>query len=209
MDQTLKKIEKALSKAVKSDRTYEEVTNIVSKIEPSASYLKGSLVRLAGLFIFVGDEKLFYFEKAEKRGSLTKLQKKLNEKCCPPPFYMVGEGFFTEKFYAAKNDKEFDELIYSIFQPLSMATIFNQMIFSSNILSKYRSIIFETMEAYWLGMDYISTDSLVVVLEASLRDLIGEISGERPSLKFKSRIRSLAIKRLDTVFHELKEIHWL
>lgn len=208
MHQILKKIEKALSKAVMSNRTYEEVTNIVSKLESSASYLKGSLVSLPGLFIFVGDQKLFYFENAEKWGSLSSLQKNLNLKYCPPPFYTVGEGDFTRKFYASKNDKEFDELIYSIFQPLKMATIFNKMICSSDILSKHRSIIFETMEAYWLGMDYISTDSLIVVLEASLRDLIGEIIGDRPSLKFKSHIRSLAIKRLDSVFKVLGEMHW-
>lgn len=208
MGQPLKKIEKALSKAVMSNRTYEEVTNIVSRLESSASYSKGCLVRLPGLFIFVGDKKLFYFEKAETWGSLTRLQKKLNLKYCPPPFYTVGEGYFTEKFYAAKNDNEFADLIYSIFQPLTMATIFNQMICSSNILSKHKSTIFETMEAYWLGMDYISTDSLIVVFEASLRDLIGEISGDRPSLKFKSHIRSLAIKRLDNIFQVLKEIHW-
>lgn len=208
MNPKLIKIEKFLKKAVKLNKSYEEMSCQISKIEQSTIYRKEKLGKITGVCIFAFGEKLFYFEGAEKMSSLTRLQKELNKKYCPPPFYVVGEGYFRGAFYRLKNQKEFDELIFSIFDPLSMATVYNQMFCQSSILSKHKSTIFESLEAYWVGMDYICVDSLIMVLEGSLRDLIEHALKKRPALKFQTYIRSLAISRLGSLFEELKTFYW-
>lgn len=208
MTSELDKIVKILKKAVKAKHSFELVKSKISEVESAAVFMKDNIGNVQGITIEVFDKKLFYFENAINRGSLTNLQKSLNKKYCPPPFYLVGEGWFIEKYHSTKNQKEFEELIFSIFTPLSMATIYNQIFCASPTLSKHKSTIFESMEAYWLGMDYISTDSLVTVLEGALRDLIHSSGKERPSLKFQKHIRSLAIDRLKEKFDQLEGFYW-
>lgn len=205
---TLKKIVNALKKAVKSNHSYDAVTTNISRIDKTVVYHRGKLANIDGIIIYFAKYKLFYFENASRQGTLTKLQKSLNDKSCPPPFYLVGEGWFSDKFYGLDTQIDFEELIFSIFSPLTMATIYNQLVCESTILSKHKSTIFETMETYWLGMDYVSTDSLVSVMESALRDLIHDSGKERPSLKFQNHIRSLAIDRVSSQFDKLHEFHW-
>lgn len=208
MSSIINKIVKALKKAVKSNHSYDAITTNISKIDKTVVYHKGKLADIDGIIIYFADYKLFYFENASRLGTLTKLQKALNEKSCPPPFYLVSEGWFIDKFYGSDTQKDFEKLIFSIFSPLTMATIYNQLVCESTTLSKHKSTIFETMEAYWLGMDYVSTDSLVSVMESALRDLIHDSGKERPSLKFQNHIRSLAIDRVSSQFNLLHEFYW-
>ncbi len=208
MTPELEKIIKLLKKATASNSTIEELTLRISGISTTSTFKADSIGNLSGITIEVDDKKLFYFENASKRYSLTNFQKTLNLKFCPPPFYLVGEGVFFEKVHAIHSQGEFNELIYSIFSPQVMATIYNQLILPSPILSTHRSTIFEAIEAYCLGMDYISTDSLISVLEGSLREVI-HLSGEqKPSHKFQKYIRGLALGRLKDKFEMLNEFYW-
>ncbi|HCE3304118.1 TPA: hypothetical protein NG558_004299 [Vibrio parahaemolyticus] len=203
-----KKIEKYLIKSVRINNSFETVTDKVSRIEKSTIYSKYTIGHINGIVIFSGDEKFFYFENANKMSTLTKFQKKLNERCCPPPFYLVGKGDFKSRYYAIRTDEDFNKLIFSIFTAEKMATIYNQIICESELLSPHKSTIFESMEAYWLGMDYISTDSLMSVMEGALRDLIFKSKSESANLKFQGHIRSLAIDRVSDNFNKLKGFYW-
>ncbi|EKO3968818.1 hypothetical protein EF707_06195 [Vibrio fluvialis] len=208
MDLIHKKIERYLKKSVASNYPYNMVTNEISNIERSAIYYKYTLGNIDGMVIFVGGEKFFYFENAKNRATLTKFQTKLNERSCPPPFYLVGKGDFKSRYKNLKSNDDFNNLIFSIFTAEKMATIYNQIICNSDSLAPHKSTIFESMEAYWLGMDYISTDSLMSVMEGALRNLIHKAGKERPNLKFQNYIRSLAIDRVSVYFDKLNEFYW-
>ena len=139
---------------------------------------------------------------------MTLFQRDLNKRYCPPPFFIVGEGQFRNEFYKADTDSKFNDLIYSIFTSVNMATIYNQFFRESPIFSKHRSIIFEAMEAYWMGLDYMSTDSIISVFESALREIIHKASFDRPGIKFQKHIRNLAMSRLESKFIDLTKYSW-
>jgi hypothetical protein len=206
---TLKKIVQVLKKAVQKNDSISIVINKIRKLDINAQFdTEGKVAGLSGLVITVENEKLFYFENAKNRSSLTSLQQKFNEKHCPPPFYLVGKGSFINAFNNLNNQDDFNNLINSIFTKERMAIIYNQLICDSEILSKHKSTIFESMEAYWMGMDYIHTDSIISVMENALRNLIEKCGETRPKTKFKGYIWNLAKNRISDKLDELKCFYW-
>lgn len=198
-----------LKKAVSSNYKYQDVIDkIKSKFDKNASVDNYTIGNIDGIVISSGGLKYFYAENIKNRSSLTKYQSKLNVRGCPPPFYLVGEGEFKRQYNNIQNDDDFKDLIFSIFNFETMAMIYNQIICNSSLLSVHKSTIFESMEAYWLGMDYISTDSLMSVMEGTLRELIEKAGQDRPALKFQKYIRELAINRVSVHFETLKKFHW-
>ncbi|MGA4604698.1 hypothetical protein [Pseudoalteromonas maricaloris] len=193
---------------MKANQSIESVTKKISKVEVSATYEKSFLKSYLSITIHIYDYRLFYFENAIRSSSLTRFQSILNKKSCPPPFYLIGFGDFERLFHEAKTQDEFEGLVFSLFTPINMAVIYNQMFSESPILSKHCSTIFESMETYWLGMDFVSTDSLITVFESSLRDLIERSGRERPGTKFKTFIYSLALERLSHTFEILAGFYW-
>lgn len=208
MDNMKNKIISLLKKSMQQNLSIVDLENKLKKIDSEASYEESTLGCLQGYDIHVSGYLVFYIENANNRSSLTRFQTELNKWYCPPPFFIVGEGDFSNKIHSLTSNDEFEELIFSILSPLNMATIYNKMILESPTLSNHKSVIFESMEAHWLGMDYVSTDSVVSIFESSLRELI-ELSGfERPNIKFQSHLRKLSLDRLKDRFDELNKYLW-
>jgi len=205
---TLKKVRGLFNLAIQKNMPVDDLKTKLKVLYSEFSCCKSQLGGLCGFEFNVEDKTFFYVENLSKRGSLSKLQLTLNAYGCPPPFYVIGEGNFIKRIHELKNDQEFNELVYSIFTPNTMSTIYNQMFVPSKIMSQQTNVIFESMEAYWLGMDYISTDSLITALEASLRDLIDSITKQRPNTKFEKYLRKLAISKLSHMNHQIDSIYW-
>lgn len=157
--------------------------------------IKPQYGRTRNAVFIIGGSRYFYQDKSVTLGSLSSFQNLLNAKSCPPPFYLVGLGDFQKRFIEADTDAKFDQLIDSIFSPLTVATIFNRMFRDSRIMEPYSSTIFECIESHYIGMDYTSTDSLVSVLEGCLRDIIGSLTADRPGTSFLKGLKTIAVAK--------------
>lgn len=204
----LEKVRGLFKLAIQKNMPIDDLKIKLNELYSEFSCCKSQLGELCGFKFNVEGKAFFYVENLSKRGNLSKLQLTLNAYGCPPPFYVIGEGNFIKRIYELKNDQEFNELVYSIFTPNTMSTIYNQMFVPSEIMSQQKDVIFESMEAYWLGMDYISTDSLITALEASLRDLIDNITDKRPETKFENHLKKLAISKLSHMNHQIDSFYW-
>lgn len=186
----------------KSSRELLSIDSVTAKLGSTNiafDVIKPQHGRTKNAVFIIGGNKYFYQDKSAGLGTLSNFQKRLNEKSCPPPFYLVGLGNFQKGFFEADTDEKFDQLMNSIFSPLTMATIFNRMFRDSRIMEPYSSTIFECLESHYIGMDYTSTDSLVSVLEGSMRDIIENLTADRPGTSFIKGLKKIAVtKALET-----------
>ncbi|MDQ0982534.1 hypothetical protein [Pseudomonas synxantha] len=122
---------------------------------------------------FVTERPISYYN--EKWGRVTGTQELALPLSLPVPLHIVSESQFINELFAMRNSKNprdaADYWLNEYFAPEIAATYFNKYFSVSNSLSEYRTIVFEAIEAYYLGMDHIAIMSLIPVFEAGLRNI--------------------------------------
>lgn len=122
---------------------------------------------------FVTERPIDYYNK--KWGRITGTQERALSLSLPIPLHLVGEGELINAVFTMNNSENpkdaADYWLNEIFSPEVAATYFNKYFSVSNSLKEYRIIIFEAIEAYYLGMDHIAIMSLIPVFEAGLRNI--------------------------------------
>jgi hypothetical protein len=122
---------------------------------------------------FVTERPISYYNV--KMGRVTGTQKSALPLSLPVPLHIIGEGqFITELFTILNSEdpkKSADYWLNEFFAPEIAAAYFNKYFSASDSLKDYQTIIFEAIEAYYLGMDHIAIMSLIPVFEAGLRNI--------------------------------------
>jgi len=148
---------------------------------------------------FVTERPIKYYN--ERWGRVTGLQERALPLSFPVPLHVVGEGGLIEAIHEinrAENPKEAaDFWLNEYFAPEIAATYFNKFFSKSESLKDYRLIVFEALEAYYIGMDHVAIMSLIPVFEAGLRNIQdsrletepNNVSGE----KFERYLRELIV----------------
>lgn len=121
---------------------------------------------------FITEFPISYYNN--KWGRVTWTQEKALHLALPIPLHL-GEGQMHRDIFnigKSENPKDAaDHWLNEIFSPEIAATYFNKYFSNSNSLREYRTIIFEALEAYYLGMDHLAIMSLIPVFEAGLRNI--------------------------------------
>lgn len=149
---------------------------------------------------FITERPISYYN--ERWGRVTGVQERALPLSLPVPLHVVGEGQLNEeisKMNSASNPKDAaDFWLNEFFAPEVAAAYFNKFFSVSNSLKDYRLIVFEAIEAYYLGMDHVAIMSLIPVFEAGLRNVQdsrlsiepNNVSGD----KFERYLRDIIIK---------------
>lgn len=161
----------------------------------------------AGL-CFLTERPIKYYN--EKWGRATGAQERALPLSFPVPLHIIGEGQLNKdinEMSCAKNPKEAADIWLNEFlAPEIAAAYFNRFFSASDSLKDYRLIIFEAIEAYYIGMDHAAIMSLIPVFEAGLRNIQNtrltiapnNVSGE----KFERHLRDIIVqwgrRRVDT-----------
>ncbi|MVV51929.1 hypothetical protein EJA72_27355 [Pseudomonas sp. PB120] len=137
---------------------------------------------------FITERPIDYYNK--KWGRVTGTQERMLELSIPVPFH-IGEGDLVNSIYkinkSASPLEASDEWLHKIFSIEVAATYYNKYFSQSEALKEYKTIIFEAIEAYYIGMDHIAIMSLIPVFEAGLRNI------QNKTLSTDSRTISAAI----------------
>lgn len=133
-------------------------------------------VEIEGKLYYPLEKPLKYHKN--KSYSVAKMQRRILEFSIPIPLF-VGEGNIDKSISEIKKDInpkiKINEWLYHIFT-IETATIFyNKYFKQSESLKEYSVIIFESIEAFYAGLDHIAIMSLVPVLEAGLRNIQNSI----------------------------------
>ncbi|NAX46426.1 hypothetical protein CAG70_05365 [Photobacterium halotolerans] len=200
------KYEKTLKKISKLPKVTEElIVSIFEKDEDISVEVTSKDIGKPGFEIatdegvcFVTERSIDYYNK--KCGRVTSTQKRMLDLAIPVPLY-IGEGQFTNDIFEI-NKKEkpkaaSDEWLHSIFSIEVALTYFNRYFSVSESFKEYKTIIFEAIEAYYIGMDHIAILSLMPIFEAGLRNIQTSVLGTSPnnvsSKEFENGLRDLTL----------------
>jgi hypothetical protein len=138
----------------------------------SFSYGKvaGFLVELDGIKAFYPKRPVSYMN--ERWGRLVLSQKFALTQRVPIPLFM-GEGDFNQQLHAHKSasKEEVDRWLERLMGPELAATYLLRYFSQCAALRPYLQIIYEGLEAYYMGMDHVAVMSLVPVIEGGLRNV--------------------------------------
>lgn len=117
------------------------------------------------------------------------------------PLY-IGEGTLSSAIHEIGNsEKPYENSNRWLFENFSLEiaiAYYNKYFIKSESLKNYKTIIFEAIEAFYLGYDHISIMSLFPVFEGGLRNLLVNFcDGDNTNTsaeKFEKEIRKLIIK---------------
>ncbi|AVV37331.1 hypothetical protein [Pantoea vagans] len=117
------------------------------------------------------------------------------------PLY-IGEGTLSSAIHEIGiSNKPYEESNKWLFENFSLEiaiAYFNKYFIKSESLGSYKTIIFEAIEAFYLGYDHISIMSLFPVFEGGLRNLLVKFcNGDDTNTsaeKFEKEIRKLIIR---------------
>lgn len=127
---------------------------------------------------FVTERSIDYYNKIW--GRVTGLQKRMLDLAIPVPLY-IGQGTISKainEINCSKNPrKSSDEWLHNNFSIEVALTYFLRYFSASNSFNDYKAIIFEAIEAYYMGMDHIAIMSLMPVFEAGLRNIQNSVLG--------------------------------
>ncbi|TKR53439.1 hypothetical protein D7I39_20815 [Allopusillimonas ginsengisoli] len=127
---------------------------------------------------FVTERAIDYYNK--HWGRVTGLQERMLDLAIPVPLY-IGEGTISREIseinLSKKPKNKSDEWLHNNFTIEVALTYFLRYFSESNSLKDYKTIIFEAIEAYYMGMDHIAIMSLVPVFEAGLRNIQNSVLG--------------------------------
>lgn len=127
---------------------------------------------------FVTERSVDYYNK--KWGRVTTLQQKMLGLAIPVPLY-IGEGTISKEIHEINQSntplKDCDQWLHSNFSIEAALTYFQRYFSVSNSFKEYKTIIFEAIEAYYMGMDHVAIMSLIPVFEAGLRKIQNSVLG--------------------------------
>ncbi|MFQ2315312.1 hypothetical protein [Aeromonas dhakensis] len=174
------KYEKTLKALCRSPKLTEEQIKLTFKKRDftDVEVSRDSLTR-AG-FNIQTDEGLYYVTERpisymnKRWGRVTSLQQRMLSLSIPVPLFL-GEGEIVSDIGRInKSDdphKSSSKWLHENFTPEVFATYFNKYFSVSDSLADYKTIIFEAIEAYHMGLDHIAIMSLFPVFEAGLRNV--------------------------------------
>ena len=148
---------------------------------------------------FVTERPIDYYNR--KWGRVTGIQEKMLNLSIPVPLY-IGEGTIVADIYRINQSNnpssEANSWLHEIFTIEIAIAYFHKYFSVSDSLKDYKTIIFEAIEAYYVGMDHIAIMSLIPVFEAGLRNIqnsslcigLNNVSAE----KFEEGLRALTIQ---------------
>lgn len=148
---------------------------------------------------FVTERSIDYYNK--KWGRVTHLQEKMLDLSIPVPLY-IGEGETVEKIYDINNSNdprsEADIWLHQIFTVEIAIAYFHKYFSVSDSFNEYKAIIFEAIEAHYIGMDHIAIMTLIPVFEAGLRNVQNMVLGTNMNTvkakEFEDGLKKLTIK---------------
>lgn len=131
---------------------------------------------------FVTERPIRYLNS--RWGRVTGLQERMLDLAIPVPLY-VGEGTLVKDIHRIQNSQkplnEANLWLHETFTSEIAAAYFNKYLCASESFSEYKTIIFESIEAYYLGLDHIAIMSLFPVFEAGLRNIQRKVLNKDPS----------------------------
>jgi hypothetical protein len=133
---------------------------------------KGFEVFSADTSVYLTERPISFYTKKFHR--VTNMQTRSIEIGTPMPLY-IGQGNLDKQLfeiYNSPNPKEAaDKWLLDIFSIDVATAYFNKYLSVSNCFKDYKTIIFEAIEAFYMGMDHIAIMSLMPVFEAGLRNV--------------------------------------
>ncbi|WP_348815491.1 hypothetical protein NFG57_04615 [Halomonas sp. H10-59] len=147
---------------------------------------------------FVTERSIDYYNK--RWGRVTALQEKMIELAIPVPLY-IGEGTISKEIHEINQSKNplkgSDQWLHRNFSIEIAITYFQRYFSASNSFKEYKTIIFEAIEAYYMGMDHVAIMSLIPVFEAGLRNIqnsvLGMSSQNVSSQEFEKGLKELCL----------------
>ncbi|NWC82656.1 hypothetical protein HX798_20535 [Pseudomonas putida] len=196
--------------------TLRKLSNIAKLTAP---LIEGAFLRREGLMVDVravtiGSKPAFEIVSSEgkflllerpvsyhnkRSGRATGFQLNLLEYAIPLPLHM-GYGDALKGFYDAKRSQQsnaVDKWFYEHFEIRLATAYFSQYFCHSEALKDYRLIIFEAIEAFYMGLDNIAIMSLFPVFEGGLRNLQEKMIGVDKG-NVSSKIFSKGLKKILT-----------
>lgn len=136
-----------------------------------------------------------------KWGRVTNLQNKMVALKIPTPLYL-GQGLMDKDIFNILKESEplttSNKWLFDVFSLEVAIAYFRNYFIKSDCLSNYKAILFEAIEAFYLGYDHIAIMSLFPVFEGGLRNLQNKILGTNSSIVkadlFDKGIRQMIIK---------------
>lgn len=149
---------------------------------------------------FVTERTIDYYNK--NMGRVTGLQQRMLGLAIPVPLY-IGEGTISEEIHEINQSKtpldDSDQWLHSNFSIEVALTYFQRYFALSNSFKEYKTIIFEAIEAYYMGMDHVAIMSLIPVFEAGLRKIQNSVLGMSDqnvsSKEFERGLKELCLDR--------------
>lgn len=149
---------------------------------------------------FVTEKTIDHYNK--KWGRVTGLQQRMLDLAIPVPLY-IGEGAISKEIHEICQSNtplaDSDKWLHNSFSIETALTYFHRFFSRSSSFKEYKTIIFEAIEAYYMGMDHIAIMSLVPVFEAGLRNIQNSILGMSDqnvsSKEFEKGLKELCINR--------------
>lgn len=127
---------------------------------------------------FVTERTIDYYNK--KWGRVTGLQQRMLGLAIPVPLY-IGEGTISKEIHEINQSNTplnaSDQWLHRNFSIEVALTYFQRYFTVSNSFKEYKTIIFEAIEAYYMGMDHVAIMSLIPVFEAGLRNIQNSVLG--------------------------------
>lgn len=147
---------------------------------------------------FVTERSISYYN--QNWGRVTFTQERMLDLGIPIPLY-IGEGQISSdvsEIYKKENSKPAsDDWLHSIFSIEVALTYFYEYFSKSKSFKEYKTIIFEAIEAYYIGMDHIAIMSLMPIFEAGLRNIQTSVLGISPNnvsaKEFEKGLRDLTL----------------
>jgi len=134
-------------------------------------------------------------------GRVTGLQERMLGLSIPVPLY-IGQGTIVKDIHTINNSNnpvnEANKWLHESFTSEIAVAYFNKYLSVSDSFREYKSIIFEAIEAYYLGLDHIAIMSLFPVFEAGLRNIQAKVlnksSDNVSTSEFDNGLKELILK---------------
>jgi hypothetical protein len=158
----------------------------------------GFEMKVGNQTVYLTERPISYYTK--RYHLVTKMQRRILPVTVPLPLYM-GEGDTNKQLHRVMNSSDpvgaANKWLLDVFSIDVAMTYFNKYFLASNYFRDYKAIIFEAIEAFYLGMDHIAIMSLMPVFEAGLRNSQEQIlcvkKGNVSSKAFEQGLKDLIL----------------
>ncbi len=147
---------------------------------------------------FVTERKIDHYNKTMGRATL--IQERMLKLAIPIPLH-IGLGTITQnlaRIYKSKSpQKEADLWLYDVVTIETALAYYNKYFSVSESLKEYKTIIFESIEAFNMGLENIAIMSLIPVFEGGLRNIqnivLNENSNNVSTKKYNKGLKNLIL----------------